>query len=392
MLWGILVPVVGWIALAAVIWVGHGVILTWTHNFFYGRVHSRWLADFFQLLHGLLLVLPPFLWACLGPSFYQGEWDTPWGRVAIAHGIICLFALPVLLLVTWRRRARVNPPGVRLENRERLDPDECPKARLGGAGLRNWLAHLKFNETLHPEIVEYSLELPNLPPAWDGLRLMHLSDLHFHGTPEREWYQWVLEQGMRREPDLVVCTGDLVDGTHFHQWIGGTLGRLKWREHALVVLGNHDSWYGPDSLRKDLKRLGFKDLGNRWQVIQVRGEPMVVGGIESPWFAGEPNLEDAPAGIFRLLLSHTPDHLAWAARHKVDLMFAGHVHGGQVCLPVFGPLVMPSRHGRSLDRGWFQQGKTQLYVSKGLGGTHPVRWNCPPEVMLLTLRTGGMKP
>lgn len=106
MLWGILVPVVGWIALAAVIWVGHGVILTWTHNFFYGRVHSRWLADFFQLLHGLLLVLPPFLWACLGPSFYQGEWDTPWGRVAIAHGIICLFALPVLLLVTWRRWAR----------------------------------------------------------------------------------------------------------------------------------------------------------------------------------------------------------------------------------------------------------------------------------------------
>jgi predicted MPP superfamily phosphohydrolase len=115
---------------------------------------------------------------------------------------------------------------------------------------------------------------------------------------------------------------------------------------------------------------------------------MVVGGIESPWFEGEPRLREAPDGVFKLLLSHTPDHLAWASKHGVDLMFAGHVHGGQVCLPAFGPLVMPSRHGRSLDRGWFERGKTKLYVSKGLGGTHPLRWNCPPEVMLLTLRTG----
>lgn len=309
--------------------------------------------------------------------------------LVLVHGAICLAAIPTFLVVTLRRWGRRVPKGIRLEGRELLDYANLPGKRFGGAGLRNWLAHLPFNETLRPEILEYSLEFPGIPPAWDGLRLMHLSDLHFHGTPEREWYQLVLDHCTRHQPDLVVCTGDIVDGSEFHQWVSGTLGRLTWKEHGLVVLGNHDSWYGPEYLRKDLKRMGFRELGNRWEVVRVRGEPMVVGGIENPWFEGNPDLRAAPEGIFRLLLSHTPDHLAWAAEHKVDLMFAGHVHGGQICLPALGPLVMPSRHGRTLDRGWFQRGKTVLYVSKGLGGTHPLRWNCRPEVMLVTLRRGG---
>ena len=368
------------------VWLGHGVILTWSHNFFYGRVHSRRLADFFQLLHGGFLFLPPFLWWRLSPNFFSLEPEGTADWLALAHGAFCLIAIPVFLGVTLGRLKRRFPKGIRIEGREQLDFAGLPGKRYGGTGMRNWLAHLPFNETLRPEILEYSVEMPNIPVAWDGLCLMHLSDLHFHGTPEREWYQAVLDHCQGRQPDLVLCTGDIVDGTAFHQWVGGTLGRLKWKEKGLVVLGNHDSWYGPKHLRKDLKRLGFIELGNRWEVIQVRGEPMVVGGIETPWFGGDPNMQDAPGGIFRLLLSHTPDHLHWAAGHQVDLMFAGHVHGGQVCLPAFGPLVMPSKHGRSLDRGWFQQGKTILYVSKGLGGTHPLRWNCRPEVMLVTLR------
>ena len=381
-------PFVGWIALAALVWVGHGVVLTWSHNFFYGRVNSRRIADFFQLMHGVLLILPPFVWAKTSTGFVDWKWTTDWDKLAGWHGVMCLLSLPVLLLVSLGRWRRKLPCGVKLERQTNLVPEGQARLKAGGAGIRNWLANLGFNETLRPELVEYSLTMDHLPAAWDGLRLMHLSDLHFHGTPEREWYQWVLAECSKLQPDLVVCTGDLVDGMKFHQWVGGTLGRLKWEEQALAVLGNHDFWYAPESLRGNLRRLGFKVLGNRWEVVQVRGEPMVVGGIEFPWFEGEPRLREAPDRVFKLLLSHTPDHLAWASKHGVDLMFAGHVHGGQVCLPAFGPLVMPSRHGRSLDRGWFERGKTKLYVSKGLGGTHPLRWNCPPEVMLLTLRTG----
>ncbi len=379
-------PFAAWLLVGLLVWLGHGVILTWSHNFFYGRVHNRRLADCFQLVHGFLLIAPPFLWSQLSVGFFKEEPSGLLDRVALVHGAFCLAAIPFFLLVTVRRWRRQVPQGIRLENRELLDYAQLPEKRFGGLGLRNWLAHLSFNETLRPEILEYSLAIAGIPASWDGLRLLHLSDLHFHGTPEREWYRLVLEHCLQQQPDLVVCTGDLVDGTQFHPWIAGTLGRLKWREHGLVVLGNHDSWYGPEYLRKDLKRLGFRELGNRWEEIQVRGEPMVVGGIETPWFDGNPGFQGAPEGVFRLLLSHTPDHLNWASKHQVDLMFAGHVHGGQICLPALGPLVMPSRHGRALDRGWFQKGKTRLYVSKGLGGTHPLRWNCRPEVMLVTLR------
>ena len=113
---------------------------------------------------------------------------------------------------------------------------------------------------------------------------------------------------------------------------------------------------------------------------------MVVAGVESPWFPGMPDLSTTPTGVFRLVLSHSPDHFAWASRQGVDLILAGHVHGGQVCIPGFGPLVIPSKYGRSLDRGWFQAGKTLMSVNKGLGGTHPLRWNCRPEVMRITLQ------
>lgn len=384
-------PAFGWFLLGTLVWVGHGVILTWTHNFFYGRVHSRRLADFFQLVHGALLLTPPFFWKATSPGFPQFEFAGFWDWFTLAHGFVSLLALPTLFFITLARQSRTQPRGLNLVGKRLFEPEKETGKRLGGAGFRNWLCHLPFNETLRPEIVEYVLEVDNLPSAWEGLRILHLSDLHFHGSPERDWYRAVLEQCSEPPPDLLVCSGDFVDGEEFHQWLSGTIGRLKWQECALAVLGNHDTWYDPVSLRKTLKRMGFQILSNCWRVVEIRGFPMLVAGIESPWVHGMPQLEGAPSGLFRLLVSHTPDHLGWAAKNNFDLMFAGHVHGGQICLPGIGPLVMPSKKGRTLDRGWFQKGKTRLYVSKGMGGTHPIRWNCRPEAMILTLRSTHQK-
>ena len=100
----------------------------------------------------------------------------------------------------------------------------------------------------------------------------------------------------------------------------------------------------------------------------------------------EPDLSACPDGPFRLCLSHTPDNLAWAARHGIDLMLSGHVHGGQIRFPWIGPLVMPSRYGRWYDQGAFDEPPAILYDSRGLSGEEPVRYNCLPEATLLTLR------
>ena len=104
----------------------------------------------------------------------------------------------------------------------------------------------------------------------------------------------------------------------------------------------------------------------------------------------QPDWRTAPPAAFRFLLSHTPDNLSSARRDRVDLMLAGHTHGGQVRLPWIGPVYAPSRHGVKYASGTFWCDPTLLYVTRGIAGRHPWRWNCPPEVTQLTLRSGAV--
>jgi predicted MPP superfamily phosphohydrolase len=187
------------------------------------------------------------------------------------------------------------------------------------------------------------------------------------------------------EPDLVALTGDLVDSWHHQRWLLPLLGRLRWREAALAILGNHDYYFDPPLLRRRLERLGIHYLGNSWRQLEVRGEPLVVIGHEGPWRKPEPDLSDCPSDLFRLCLSHTPDNIAWARRHQIDLMLSGHVHGGQIRLPWIGSILVPSRYGRRYDCGTFAEAPTLLHVSRGVSGEHPLRYHCKPEVTLLTL-------
>ena len=130
-------------------------------------------------------------------------------------------------------------------------------------------------------------------------------------------------------------------------------------------------------LRRRLRRAGMHVLGNGWKQIEVRGEPLVVIGHEGPWFRPAPDLSACPAGPFRLCLSHTPDNIAWARRHGIDLMLSGHVHGGQIRLPLFGSVVVPSRYGRRYDCGTFDEPPTVLHVSRGAGRRAPAALQLP---------------
>ena len=100
----------------------------------------------------------------------------------------------------------------------------------------------------------------------------------------------------------------------------------------------------------------------------------------------QPDLCGAPDNAFRIFLSHTPDNLPWARRHSINLMLAGHNHGGQIRLPLFGPVYSPSAYGAHYASGVFWEKPTLLYVSRGISGRHPLRLNCPPELTRLTLR------
>ena len=96
--------------------------------------------------------------------------------------------------------------------------------------------------------------------------------------------------------------------------------------------------------------------------------------------------------VLRIGVSHSPDQIGWARRERLDLMLAGHTHGGQIRFPVIGPLVAPSHYGSQFASGVFYLKPTLMHVSRGLSGVHPFRWLCPPEVSVLTLRAKQNRP
>jgi predicted MPP superfamily phosphohydrolase len=263
-------------------------------------------------------------------------------------------------------------------------------AQLGfkpvGQGKQALLARLPGNEVFQVDFTQRTLRLPRLPAAWDGLTILHLSDFHFCGTPDRAFYEWVLNRWCAQEPDLVALTGDYVDSHQHPEWIKPVFGQLRSHIANLAILGNHDHWFDTDLIRGELTRAGIQVVSNRWLKLEVRGEPLVVIGNEYPWMRPLPDLTDCPCEPFRLCLSHTPDNIAWARSQRVDLMLSGHVHGGQVRLPVVGSVVVPSQYGRRFDCGTFDQAPTILHVSRGLGEEHPLRFMCRPEVTRLILR------
>lgn len=374
--------------------VGHAALLVFTLNRLYAMPLPHRFLTAMRLLHGLLAVTGPaallFQYGVAVSQYGPSESSTVFDRIVFAYVVGCLLIGLVLLPVTTLLRLRRPKPAALLSNHTHtVDVAASLGYKPFGHGKRRLLARLPGNEIFRVDFAVRTLHLPRLPAAWDGLTILHLSDLHLHGSPDRAFFAHVMDLCRDWQPDLVAVTGDLVDSNRHHRWIVPLLGRLRWNIAAFAILGNHDSWRDPALIRRRLRRVGMRVLGNGWERIEVRGEPMVVIGHEGPWFRPEPDLNECPAGVFRLLLSHTPDNFAWARRNDIDLMLAGHNHGGQIRFPVIGSVFSPSLHGRRYDCGTFHEPPTVLHVNRGLSGQHPVRYNCRPEVAKLVLRCGA---
>jgi uncharacterized protein len=378
--------------LAAVAWFGHAFLLTVALNLWYAIPLPRRWHKLMRMLVAVLVFTFPALAAWRYGHDLLSAWSEPASLLRrpllFAYFAACwLTSFVYVPIISAIRTMRTTPPEV-VECRGRVA--DIAK-RLGekpvGDGNHWRLATLPWNECFQVEFRDLTLRPPRLPAAWDGLTILHLTDLHLCGTPGRAFYREVfdlcLSDGV---PDVLAITGDVVDSFHHHKWIVPLIGRLKWTCAAYAILGNHDCYHDPTLVRRRLGRLGVTVIGNGWRQVDVRGEPMVVIGNESPWFRPAPDLSKCPTGRFRFCLSHTPDNFGWARRNAIDLMRAGHVHGGQVRLPGIGSLFVPSRFSRRYDCGAFTGGPTFMYVSRGLAGREPLRFNCRPEVTRITLR------
>jgi hypothetical protein len=286
--------------------------------------------------------------------------------------------------VHWRWYAQ-SPPQLLSNDSHRIDIGR----ELDHLPARGWstrlFACLPMNQMFELCVNVKTLEIPRLPRELDGLSITHFSDLHFTGKITRPYFDRVIEQALALRGDLIAITGDILEAEECYEWLPDTLGRLRAPHGVYFVLGNHDRRVRDvKRLRRELHELGLSDVGLAPSELSINGQTVLLAGNELPWF-GPPSEPPVRTGL-RVLLSHSPDQLAWARNRDFDLMLAGHTHGGHIRLPLIGPIVCPSRYGVRFAGGVFFQSPTALHVSRGISGLDPLRFNCSPELTKLVLR------
>jgi predicted MPP superfamily phosphohydrolase len=271
---------------------------------------------------------------------------------------------------------------------------------VGSAAAVGSLALYSGEHARHEiSIVARDVALAKLPDAFRNYRIAQISDIHFDEYTEPSFVRRVVGQVNRLAPDLVLLTGDYISNTPLGQnFAAGAMLRCAEVLRELTcplryaVMGNHDSFLGPPLIRAGLATASIPLLFNQHVAIERAGERLWLAGVADP-ITNVPDLQRAiparPDGPV-LLLCHAPDYADDVLAHPrgalVDLMLAGHSHGGQVCLPIVGPLhLVPG--GKKYVAGLFHLGGMQLYVNRGIGTVGlPFRLNCPPEITLFTLR------
>jgi predicted MPP superfamily phosphohydrolase len=248
-------------------------------------------------------------------------------------------------------------------------------------------------------VTHRTIAVANLPPSFAGLRVLHMSDLHWH--PGSELARLLPALAAQLAYDVAVYTGDFIDDDAGIAPIGAILERMPRARASLAVMGNHD-YLGSSSartaaprtrhndiqrLRATLARRGITVLDNAAQ--PVGSERFYIAGVDD-YTTGHADLAAAlravPPGAATVLLSHHPDIMLDLGARRPGLILAGHTHGGQIRLPGVGAVVthsaLPRRHALGLTR----YHDVPLFVTRGIGYSGlDLRVGCAPEVALLTL-------
>lgn len=249
------------------------------------------------------------------------------------------------------------------------------------------------------QTTETALVSPALPPAFDGLRIVELADLH--GRVFGRGSRRLLAAVRRAEPDLICIDGDLFDEHTDLTMLPPLLRGLCAIAPVYYVTGNHE-WRVPGlrGILAQMRACGVTVLQDDWRVLRRGEDALVLAGTDDPCGPAERKTPaeliadiraEAGEAAFLLLLTHRNDQLPQWSALGVQAVLAGHCHGGVVRLPFVGGLF--GTHRRlfpAWDAGLYRQGETALYVSRGLGYTNVhFRLFNRPEVAVIVLRRGS---
>jgi hypothetical protein len=368
-----------------VLWVA---LINRTHAF---GIHRRWI-DLITAICAIMLATLPILIAAVLAGFVSadaGPLSSAASRIVWMYLTLCAGVLLVATIQKWiwsRNPERCSSVLSTQKSLVRFE-DSTP---LLSPGIPSWLGRLPGNEVLKICVEEKAIPIPRMSRSHEPLRIAHITDLHMSGRITRPYFERVVEETNALNADLIAITGDIIETEKCIGWIPETLARLRAGSGVYYVLGNHDRHVDIERLKATLADAGLVHLGADCRHVSVRGMPVVLGGNELPWFEPASNFNHVPDSDesdlpLRILLAHSPDEFEWAQARDIDLVLAGHLHGGQVRLPLFGAIFAPSRYGVRYALGVFTAGNTVMHVSRGTGSLTPLRYNCPPEISLLTL-------
>lgn len=271
---------------------------------------------------------------------------------------------------------------------------------LAATGALALGADATFIEPDRPIVTRLEIPLRRLPAAFDGFKIAQLSDFHYDDHFSVVPIKRAVEIVNGLNPDLVVLTGDFVTQPFSYRWqdaqkcanaagpCAEILRGIRSGNQMLAVLGNHD--YGCDHKRVTalLQAQGIKVLVNHSIALERSGSRLWIAGADDNPDAGDlrATLRGVPQDEATVMLIHEPDNAEYTQHFPVDLQMSGHSHGGQVVFPLIGPLYLPE-NGKRFPWGLRQLGSLTLYTNAGIGTMGlPIRFNCPPEVTLYSLR------
>jgi predicted MPP superfamily phosphohydrolase len=267
---------------------------------------------------------------------------------------------------------------------------------VGGLGLV--ACYPVFVERYIIVVSHYRIPVLNLPGAFAGFRMVHLTDLHYGSLVPLAVIRYVVSRTNQIPRDAVVCTGDYV---HERQATGQidrvwpVLAELAAPGGVYAVLGNHDHWADTERSQYWLDRTG-QNIRHRTTSIAKGGQRIWLAGAGDLWedhLDLDELLDGVPDEECRIVLAHNPDTADTDFSSRVDLILSGHTHGGQINLPFVGPPVLPVSNKTYSSGLKFSPRGTPVFISRGIGwAVYPVRFNCLPEIAVLELVAGDGHP
>lgn len=261
-------------------------------------------------------------------------------------------------------------------------------------------AYAYVAEPLLVETTELSLAFEDLSSAAPPVRVVHLTDIHIERNSYRE--ATVIRRVNALQPDLIVLTGDYLNLSRLHDPVSAAhfrelVGQLRAPYGIYAVRGSVEPTI--DSMAWLAEGTDLVWLEQEAVTVDVRGQSVTLLGVacshQEPLDARRlaQTAQGVPADAFTLLLYHSPDLIREAAAGQIDLYLGGHTHGGQLRLPILGPIYTGSKYGSKYASGLFQEGSTRMVISRGIGmeGSNMprARFLCRPEIVSIELKGTG---